>query len=60
MQDIACQHGSLKSGCLIDFIFWYGIYTGNTLGAIDFGLSYIYEKRDGCHSAMYFMYHYVT
>ena len=37
MQDIACER--LKSTCLIDFIFWYGLYIGNTLDVIDLGSS---------------------
>ena len=39
MQDIACERGSLKSACLIDFTFWYGFYTSNTLDAIHLGHS---------------------
>ena len=33
LQDIACERGSLKSACLIDFTFLYGFYTSD---AIDF------------------------
>ena len=31
MQDIACERGSLKTACLIDFTFWYDFYTSATL-----------------------------
>ena len=37
MQDIACERGSLKSACLIDFTFWKGLYICNTSDAIHLG-----------------------
>ena len=39
MQDIVCKRSWLKSACLIDFTFWYGLYISNTSYAIDLGPS---------------------
>ena len=39
MVDIACECDSLKSACLIDFTFWYGLYIGNTWDASELGPS---------------------
>ena len=39
MQDIACDCGSLKTACQIDFTFWYGLCTSNTPNIIDLGHS---------------------
>ena len=36
MQDIACEHGILKTACGIDLTFWYGFNTTKSSGAIDF------------------------
>ena len=40
MQDIACEHGRLKTVCRIDFTIWYGLNTTigtKALDAIDLG-----------------------
>ena len=41
MQDIACEYGSLKTTCQIDFTFCYGLCTStsNTSNIIDLGHS---------------------
>ena len=39
MQDIACEHDILKTGCLIDFTFRYGRITTKTSDAVDLGHS---------------------
>ena len=36
---IACERKRLKTTCLIDFTFSYGLYTSNTLDSMDLGPS---------------------